>query len=114
MIASAPLGHSLRRYANTAAVIESDFEPEAMLALFHAMEEAFGRQRRGRAWSARTLDLDIVLWSGGAFTADRLVIPHPHFRTRDFVLGPARCIAGTWRDPLTGLTIRQLFSRLRR
>jgi len=58
------------------------------------------------------LDLDIVLWNGGAYAADDLVIPHPAFRIRAFVLVPAARIAGDWRDPLTGLTIRQLAARL--
>jgi 2-amino-4-hydroxy-6-hydroxymethyldihydropteridine diphosphokinase len=67
-------------------------------------------------WRARTLDLDIVLWSGGAL-ADieaNLVIPHPAYRTRPFVLGPATTIAPDWRDPLTGLATKHLASRLTR
>jgi 2-amino-4-hydroxy-6-hydroxymethyldihydropteridine diphosphokinase len=58
------------------------------------------------------LDLDIVLWSGGAWASPGLTIPHPRFRTRQFVLGPAASIAPTWRDPLSGLTLRQLAYRL--
>jgi 2-amino-4-hydroxy-6-hydroxymethyldihydropteridine diphosphokinase len=58
------------------------------------------------------LDLDVILWSEGAFAAPGLTIPHPLFRQRDFVLRPASAIAGAWRDPLTGLTVRQLRARL--
>jgi 2-amino-4-hydroxy-6-hydroxymethyldihydropteridine diphosphokinase len=60
------------------------------------------------------LDLDLVLWSGGAWASDRLVLPHPEFRRRTFVLAPAATIAPAWRDPLTGLTVRQLGARLNR
>jgi 2-amino-4-hydroxy-6-hydroxymethyldihydropteridine diphosphokinase len=60
------------------------------------------------------LDLDVVLWSGGAWASSRLTVPHAAFRTRTFVLDPAATIAPDWRDPLTGLTLRQLAVRLRR
>jgi 2-amino-4-hydroxy-6-hydroxymethyldihydropteridine diphosphokinase len=58
------------------------------------------------------LDLDVVLWSGGAYAAPTLTIPHPLFRTRAFVLSPAAAIASAWRDPVTGATLRQLHARL--
>lgn len=43
-----------------------------------------------------------------------LTVPHVAYRTRDFVLRPALPIAADWRDPLGGLTVRQLLHRLRR
>ncbi len=110
---SAPVGPSQRLYANAAAVIEGEKPPEAALADLQAVERAFGRQRRGQRWRARPLDLDIVLWSGGIFASNRLAIPHPLFRQRDFVLRPAAVIAPDWRDPVTGLSVRQLAARLR-
>lgn len=108
---SAPLGPSLRRYANGAAVIAGDLEPPEALECLQAIELAFGRERRGQRWRSRTLDLDIVLWSGGAWHSPGLDIPHPLFRERAFVLGPAAKIAPDWRDPVSGLTLRQLAAR---
>ncbi len=111
VLSSAPIGPSLRRYANAAALIESDLAPPAMLAALKAVERDFGR-RRGRRWGARTLDLDIVLWRGGRWRTRTLTIPHRAFRSRHFVLTPAAAIAPDWRDPVTGLTLRQLRARL--
>lgn len=113
MIETAPLGPSRRRYVNGAALVESHHAPTEMLRELHRIEYRFGRRRRGQAWDSRVLDLDIVLWSGGACTdREGLVVPHPRFRERRFVLDPAAAIAGRWRDPLTGLSIRQLRARL--
>jgi 2-amino-4-hydroxy-6-hydroxymethyldihydropteridine diphosphokinase len=112
VIRSKPLGPSLRRYANSAAVVKTKLDPEELLAALKAIERAFGRRRAGQRWGSRVLDLDIVLWSSGAWASSGLTIPHPRFRERHFVLGPAASIAPAWRDPLTGLTLRQLAYRL--
>jgi 2-amino-4-hydroxy-6-hydroxymethyldihydropteridine diphosphokinase len=108
---SAPIGPARRRFANAACLLACAAEPPALLDELKAIERAFGR-RRGQRWGDRVLDLDIVLWSGGIFAGPNLSIPHRAFRTRAFVLGPARAIAPCWRDPITGLTIRQLHARL--
>ena len=114
VLRSAPLGPSRRRYANSAALIKSQLEPEALLAALQLIERQFGRRRGGQRGAARVLDLDIVLWSGGAWASPSLTVPHPLFRTRRFVLGPAMALAPDWRDPITRLTLRQLYARLLR
>lgn len=111
IIETAPLGPSIRRYANAVVLIESDLMPDELLDVLQAMERAAGR-RAGRRWGARVLDLDIILWSGGGFAAPGLIVPHPHFRARGFVLGPLAEIVPGWRDPVTRLTVRQLATRL--
>lgn len=107
VIATAPLGPSRRRYANAAAILATDLAPDALLARLKAVERRFGR-RRGRRWASRVIDLDIVLWEGGAWSSPGLTVPHVAFRQRRFVLEPAAEIAPRWRDPLTGLSLRQL------
>ena len=114
VIESDPVGPSSRRYANSAALVETALEPPALLATVKRIERAFGRRRGGQRWTSRVLDLDLVLWTGGCFAAPGLVVPHPLFRDRAFVLAPAATIAGGWRDPVTSLSIRQLHARLTR
>lgn len=113
IIASAPLGPSRRRYANAVALIASPLSPPALLQRLKAIEAAFGR-RRGQRWSQRTLDLDILLWSEGAWSDDALTVPHAAMAVRDFVLGPLSRIAPRWRHPVTGQSVRQLAARLSR
>lgn len=111
VIESAPLGPSIRRYANAAAIVETHLEPHGLLRELKKIERDYGRRQRGQRWSARVLDLDIILWSGGTITDTALSIPHREYRKRDFVLRPAQEVAPNWRDPITGLTIRQLAMR---
>jgi len=113
IVDSAPLGPSSRRFANAAALIVTDEPPRELLARLKRIERDFGR-RSGRRWGARVIDLDIVLWSGGAWADDALTIPHRAFRERRFVLDPLVEIVPHWRDPITGRTVRQLDYCLRK
>ncbi len=113
IISTAPIGAAQRRFANSAALLESQYDPPALLAALKRMEREFGR-RTFRRWGDRVLDLDIVLWSSGAWYSKPLQIPHPHFRERSFVLGPASAIAPGWRDPESGLSVRHFNARLTR
>jgi 2-amino-4-hydroxy-6-hydroxymethyldihydropteridine diphosphokinase len=110
---TAPLGPSKRRFANAVALIDSDESPPALLRRLKAIERDFGR-RRGRNWAARVIDLDILLWSEGAWSSPGLTIPHPRIHERRFVLDPLAAVAPDWHDPLTGRTVRQLAYRLTR
>lgn len=110
VISTAPLGPSPRRYANAAAILAADLAPDALLRRLKAVERKFGR-RGGRRWASRVLDLDVILWDGGAWQSPGLSVPHLAFRQRRFVLEPAAAIAPGWRDPVTGLTLRQLAGR---
>ncbi|MBN8832386.1 MAG: 2-amino-4-hydroxy-6-hydroxymethyldihydropteridine diphosphokinase [Sphingomonadales bacterium] len=111
VIATRPLGPSARTYANAAALVSTPLPPLAMLDRLQAIEHRFHR-RRYRRWGARTLDLDLLLWSGGPVQSKRLTVPHPALRARAFVLTPLRTIAPGWRDPITGRTIAQLAAQL--
>lgn len=107
------LGPAGRGFANAVALVASDLDPTALLARLKQVERDFGR-RAGRRWGPRILDLDIILWSQGAWGGDGLIVPHPEFRRRRFVLEPLADIAPAWRDPITGATVRQLLHRLGR
>ncbi|VWX48720.1 2-amino-4-hydroxy-6-hydroxymethyldihydropteridine diphosphokinase [Novosphingobium sp. 9U] len=114
IVSSAPLGPSHRRYSNAAAIVRTPLNPPALLAHLKRIEAGFGRRPGGIRWRARVLDLDLILWSGGAYASPNLIIPHREFRHRSFVLQPASRIARDWRDPQTGLTLAHLHSRLTR
>lgn len=112
IIMTAPVGPSGRRFANMAAIIETPLTPPQLLKLLKQVERDFGR-RRGQRWGSRVIDLDIILWRGGSWSDGALTVPHRAFRTRRFVLDPLAAIAPGWRDPVTGLSMRQLRHRAR-
>ncbi len=112
-IKTPPMGPSSRVYANSAMLVESPLSPPALLALLQSIEHRLGR-RRYRRWGARSVDIDIILWSGGTWRNRLLTIPHIAFRQRAFVLTPLVAIAPRWRDPLSGLNICHLHARLQK
>lgn len=114
VIDTPPLGHTRRRYANGGILLRTGLMPGDLLEALKRIERAFGRRQRGQRWGDRVLDLDILLWSGGPWASPGLTVPHVAFRERPFALAPAAAVAPLWRDPLTGLTVRQLHARLTR
>ena len=113
VIATPAMGAASRRFANAALVLASELDPPSLLAALKRTERTFGR-RPGQRWGDRVLDLDIILWSGGAWRSAGLNIPHPAFAARRFVLDPACTIAPHWRTPPHGLTLAQHQARLTR
>jgi 2-amino-4-hydroxy-6-hydroxymethyldihydropteridine diphosphokinase len=112
-ICSTPaLGPAGRSFANAAAILSTSLAPTELLDELKSVERSFGR-RPGRRWGPRILDLDIILWSEGPCDAPGLTVPHPSFRERAFVLEPLAELVPSWRDPISGLTVRQLLHRLR-
>ena len=88
----APIPTEQDTFVNGVLSCESTLEPHQMLSLIQQLEQAAGRKRLIH-WGPRTLDLDIILvydTEGKMISLcdESLVIPHPHFWNRNFVLEP--------------------------
>lgn len=100
------------RFLNAAAVGETSMSAQDVLALLQSIEGERGRARPYQN-AARTLDLDLILLGGQVIDDDRLIVPHPRFRERLFVLEPLAEIAPEMVDPVTGSTIDALLESVR-
>ncbi len=100
------------RYLNGVVVGSSDLPPHGLLRALMAIERDRGR-RRPFVDAPRTLDLDLILFGDRVVDDPDLRVPHPCFRERDFVLGPLVEVAPDMRDPVSGLTARELLAKLR-
>lgn len=74
-------------FLNAVLRIETDLEPEALLAQIHQIEADFGRVRDVH-WGPRTLDIDILLLGDIKLETPSLTIPHVEITKRAFVLIP--------------------------
>ena len=82
-----------------------------ILKLLQETEQRLGRQRHER-WDSRSIDLDVVLHGALVGGGTGLIVPHPRYTARQFVLQPARDVAAHYRDPRFGWTLEQLGQHL--
>ena len=98
-------------YMNAVLVGQTRLAPRALLDVLLAVERERGRTRP-HLNASRTLDLDLILFGDLVTEEENLVVPHPRYRERRFVLEPLMELAPDMVDPVTRLTISQLFSKL--
>jgi len=97
-------------FLNAAAVGSTATPPQALLAALLSIEAERGRERP-HPGAARTLDLDLVLYGNLVLNEPGLIVPHPRFRERRFVLEPLAEIGSELVDPVTGSTVGELLAR---
>jgi 2-amino-4-hydroxy-6-hydroxymethyldihydropteridine diphosphokinase len=82
-------------YINAVVLLDTRLEPMDLLLELQAIEHAYYRRRdQEERWAPRTLDLDIILFGDRNIDDSHLVIPHPQFSERLFVLEPMFEIGG--------------------
>ncbi len=99
------------QFLNAAAVGETTLSARDLLAALGAIEQARSRERP-YANAPRTLDLDLILFGDAVIDDPGLVVPHPRFRARRFVLEPLAEIAPDLIDPATGKSVAALLTSL--
>ncbi|MEO9594989.1 2-amino-4-hydroxy-6-hydroxymethyldihydropteridine diphosphokinase [Rhodopirellula bahusiensis] len=112
-------------FLNAVAAFATEASAAEVLDVLQHLEIDLGRKRLVR-WGARVIDLDVVLHGrlagpsvaagrrgliggrGPAGSAKALVVPHPRYTARRFVLEPACDVAADFCDPRFGWTIQDL------
>ena len=98
-------------FLNAVAVGETPLTARQLLDRLLAIEAERGRERPFPG-AARTLDLDLILFGDQIIDEPDLIVPHPRFRERRFVLEPLSQIAPEMVDPVTGQTVEELLNRV--
>jgi 2-amino-4-hydroxy-6-hydroxymethyldihydropteridine diphosphokinase len=101
------------RYLNGVVTGQTALSARALLDELLAIEGAAGRTRPS-PMAPRTLDLDLILFGNERIEEPGLVVPHPRFRERLFVLEPLAEVAPGWIDPVTGEPVSALLASARR
>ncbi|WP_372724982.1 2-amino-4-hydroxy-6-hydroxymethyldihydropteridine diphosphokinase [Novipirellula sp.] len=98
-------------FLNAVAAFETTHSARDILELLQTVENELGRQRR-RRWDARSIDLDVVLHGNLVGGSAALIVPHPRYTARQFVLQPACDVAAHYRDPRFGWSLGELSEHL--
>lgn len=85
---SAPVGYlDQPDFVNAVAKIQTELEPQELLAGLLNIERQHGRERLFEN-APRTLDLDLLLYGDSIVREPGLTVPHPEMHKRAFVLLP--------------------------
>lgn len=98
-------------FINTAISGQTELSPQKLLTFIHEVEQQIGRVKRFR-WGPREIDIDIVFYGEQVLKTTSLVIPHPRFSERDFVLQPIVDLDSQLIDPLSHQTVSHLLNQL--
>lgn len=108
---SEPVGGAKYTFYNAAAVITTGLPPADLLSTLKEYETECGREKNYARWSPRILDLDIIGYGNLVIETDNLIIPHPEYKKRLFVLLPLKEVCRDWTDLSTGETLDSIINR---
>jgi 2-amino-4-hydroxy-6-hydroxymethyldihydropteridine diphosphokinase len=98
---SAAVGFESAPFYNLVVGFDTERSPLELQEHLHDIEAASGRERTG-ALTARTLDLDLLLYDGLVIDQGRLKLPRTDIDRYAFVLYPLAEIAPDVRHPVSG------------
>ncbi len=86
---SSPMGPKHQPdYINAVMAVNTSLKPIDMLRCLQQIENQQGRMRNDQRWTARTLDLDMLLYGDQQIDIPDLLVPHYGIADRTFVLYP--------------------------
>ena len=92
-------------YLNCVAHIKTELTPEELLTSCRKIEFSNGRPVSRNKSAPRTLDIDIIFYGDRIINSDKLIVPHPRYADRRFVLEPLAEIAPDYICPDTGTSV---------
>ncbi len=109
---SASVGFDGDPFYNLVAAFDSDAEPRQIVTALHEIERRCGRERDGKHFSPRTMDLDLLLAGERVMRDEDIVLPREEISSQAFVLCPLAEIAGERKHPVSGDTLAVMWARL--
>lgn len=96
-------------FHNLMVGFDSDLDVKSIAKRLRQIELDNGRTRDSQKFSARTLDLDLILYGDLIISDGRLQIPRDEIERYAFVLEPLAEIAPNEKHPITGKTYAELW-----
>jgi 2-amino-4-hydroxy-6-hydroxymethyldihydropteridine diphosphokinase len=108
---SEPIGFTGDPFYNLIVSFDSDLDVKEIIQQLRQIELDNGRNRDCTKFSARTLDLDLVLYGDLIINEGRIQIPRDEIERYAFVLEPLAEIAGHLRHPVSGVRYSELWEK---
>lgn len=108
---TAAVGFDGDPFYNLVVGFETELPLAEVAAALTLIETNHGRTRESRKFSARTLDLDLLLYGDAVVSEGKLRLPRKELTEYAFMLEPLAEIAPDLKHPLSGLRIQELWDR---
>lgn len=108
---SEPVGFVGDAFYNLVVGFDSDLDIKEIIDQLRQIEIDNGRNRECKKFSARTLDLDLLLYGDLVLNEGRIQLPRDEIERYAFVLEPLAEIAGHLRHPVTQLRYSELWEQ---
>jgi len=108
-----PMGFvSSDNFLNLCISIQTPLYPSTLLNELIKIEQEIGRTKKSSngTYESRVIDIDIILFGEVIVNESALIIPHPRYHERLFVLEPLNEIAPNTLDPVSRKSIKQLYA----
>lgn len=110
-----PWGYeSPNTFFNMVIRLESTLSPTQLLKLTQDIELEMGRTKKsiGSSYQDRIIDIDIILYDDLIMETQELILPHPYFHKRKFVLEPLFEIDPELIHPVLGISIKEILQNI--
>jgi 2-amino-4-hydroxy-6-hydroxymethyldihydropteridine diphosphokinase len=108
---SEPVGFTGDTFYNLVVGFNSELAVKEVAKQLRQIELDNGRTRDSQKFSARTLDLDLILYDDLILNDGRLQLPRDEIERYAFVLEPLAEIAPTLKHPISHLTYAELWEK---
>lgn len=98
-------------FLNAVLRLNCSLNPFELLQTLLQIEKNLGRTRTANGYESRKIDLDLIAYDQQVIISKNLILPHPEFRNRKFVLVPFAEIYSEYIDPLTQNTVSELLEK---
>lgn len=96
------VGFAGGNFYNLVAAFDTHQSAHSVNRILHRIEQQNGRERGLERFSARTIDLDLILYDDLCLDETGLTLPRPDILQYAFVLRPLADLAPEERHPVTG------------
>ena len=97
---STPWGFEAKNnFLNQVVCLHTGKTAEEVMEIILGIEREMGRERTGRGYASRTIDIDILYFDQEVIDSEMLTVPHPRIQERRFTLVPLVEIAAEFVHP---------------
>jgi len=99
-------------FTNTVLIIGTSLDAHKLFSHLQKIETTLGRKRSLRRNAPRLIDIDLIYYNGQTIRSGGLVVPHPRWTKRRFVLQPLTDVRGDLVLPGHDRRVRDILAAL--